>query len=166
MASITRDQLWSGNRLTNHLSRIKHFRGHGIHSPFVYAFVRNVVLHNPALATQVQTSLQERITKIVRNRGVSREIALLAKYCNFDEISIDCNCSRSLIICSLAESDDNIYALAREASQSGTAIVIISPYKRIELCNNILKENSSTSIDRFNYLVLFNNHLPKQHFKL
>ncbi|MFI3316217.1 MAG: hypothetical protein SNF93_01390 [Rikenellaceae bacterium] len=71
-----------------------------------------------------------------------------------------------MIIFTPKSSDSTICDAVNMATNSGTAIVIISPYKRRDLCNRVIKESRSTSIDRFDYLIIFNNHLPKQHFKL
>lgn len=95
------------------------------------------------------------------------EIVNLATYCKFQSLDIDCvSRENDVVICSESCSEEKIEQLADHATSHGIAIVIISPYKRLSLCNSLLKGNQSTSIDRLNYLIFFNNHLPKQHFKL
>ena len=34
----------NAERLRSHLARARFFRGHGVHSPFVYAIVRQVIM--------------------------------------------------------------------------------------------------------------------------
>ncbi len=162
--SVTKDILWSGGRVTNHLSRLRYFRGHGVHSPFVYAIVRYVFMGGKQATTENQ-QLKQLIGSSVKKR-VALELTSLAKHCGFDSLSIDSFNGESMIVCSEECSDKAINNFAEKAANSGTAIVILAPYRRRELCNSLLKSNCSTSIDRFNYLIFLNNYLPKQHFKL
>lgn len=165
MARIAKDQLWRGSRITNYLSRLGHFRGRDIHSPFIYSIVRNVFIQN-RLHSKAATIFEQLIT-INIDRSVAIEIANIAHHCNISRIAIDRNDnSAGMIICSPRSSAQEVEAIANSAAAIGTAVVILSPYKRKELCNMLLKRECSTSIDRFSYLVFLNNHLPKQHFKL
>lgn len=148
----------------NRLSRLKHFRGRGVHSPFVYSIVRNVFIEE--VVKPLESKLYRELLEINIEDGIAVEIARLANHCGFRTASIDSALSEELIICSLRCSDETIYSLSKSAAQSGKAIIILSPYERREICDRVLRENRSTSIDRFNYLILLNNHLPKQHFKL
>ncbi len=164
MLEITKDRLWRGSRITNRLSRLKHLRGHGVHSPYVYSIVRNVFMGNALHADAI--GIKKQISASNARKYTTIELSNLAAHCKFDHVSLDCNAGKDLIICSEKCSDKVIYDLATAASQNGTAIVILSPYKRRDICEKILAENHSTSIDRLSYIILFNNHLPKQHFKL
>ena len=60
-------------------------------------------------------------------------------------------------------------ALARVAAEGGHTVALLSPYDgrdRQALCAQIVAEHRSTTVDNRGYLLVFNNHLPKQHFKL
>ena len=55
------------------------------------------------------------------------------------------------------------------ASELKTTLCIIAPYydkERTEICKELVMEHRCTSVDNRGYLLLFNNHLPKQQFKL
>ncbi len=162
--SISKDRLWRGDKLTNRLSRLRHYRGHGVHSPFVYSIVRNVLMNRRLKPKNIK--LLAELTKLGVSTQTATEITNLATHCNFNSISIDDSQNADIIICSENCSEEEIQKKAIEAAQNGIAIVILSPYKKVKICNTLLKENRSTSIDRFTYLFFLNNHLPKQHFKL
>lgn len=164
--SAQKDRLWRGGRITNRLSRFRHFRGHGVHSPYIYSIVRNVFMSGRDRLQNENIALFEQLTKIGTSKQTAKEIANLATHCNFHTPSINSLESRELIICSKDYPKEKIENLAIHADNNGIAIVILSPYSHLSLCNSLLKSNCSTSIDRFRYLIFLNNHLPKQHFKL
>ncbi|MFI3323340.1 MAG: hypothetical protein SNI45_05445 [Rikenellaceae bacterium] len=162
---MAKDQLWRGGRITNLLSRFGHFRGRGIHSPFIYYVVRNVFLSRKL--QHVTAPVFEQLTAINLNSRTATELANFAYHCEATTVAIDRNDdSAKMIICSTQCPDDTIEALFESAATNGTSIVILTPYKRRALCNSLLKRHCCTSIDRFKYLAFLNNHLPKQHFKL
>ncbi len=162
--AVKNDRLWRGGRITNHLSRLKHFRGHGVHSPFVYSIVRSVLM-NPKRETK-RGVLVDSLLSVGASRRTAIEVTALAKHCNLRNFSIDSECGKDLIICSATCSPQEVENLAYAAADSGTPIVILAPYRKRELSNKLLKANFGTSLDRLNYLIFLNNHLPKQHFKL
>lgn len=60
-------------------------------------------------------------------------------------------------------------ALVRAAAQKGSTVALMSPCKgraRQSLCRRIAAEHPSTTVDNRGYLLIFNNHLPKQHFRI
>ncbi|MFR9523727.1 MAG: hypothetical protein SNH94_04055 [Rikenellaceae bacterium] len=161
---MAKDQLWKGGRITNHLSRLRHFRGHGIHSPFIYSIMRNVFMKRRLQCENV--ALFEQLQAIASNTQSAYEIANLATHCNLNNFSIDSSAGKELIICSADCHPQRIVSLCHDAATNGITFVILHPYKHRKLCDQLLKENRSTSLDRFGYIVLFNNNLPKQHYKL
>ncbi|MFR9504168.1 MAG: hypothetical protein SNH73_06955 [Rikenellaceae bacterium] len=96
------------------------------------------------------------------------ELANLATHCRCKRVAIDSDDHNNadMIICTSQYSDIDISKLYDKAQECGTAIAILEPYKRMMLCNSLLEKSCSSSIDRFSYLILLNNHLPKQHFRL
>ncbi len=165
MPNIMQDRLWRGGRLSNHLSRLQHFRGHGVHSPFIYSIIRNVYMSRRL--SSGATRIFEMLHPLKIRNSVAVEIANLAAHCNYNRLSIDCLEEGSdMIVTSPNCSEATIEELTRKAAQRGIAIVILSPYKQSKLSNSLLKWHSCASIDRLNYMILLNNHLPKQHFKL
>ncbi len=64
---------------------------------------------------------------------------------------------------------DEITSLMRAAAENGTTLAIILPHdgrERQALCRRIIARHDSTSVDNRAYLLVFNNHLPKQHFRI
>ncbi len=64
---------------------------------------------------------------------------------------------------------EELRTLVREAAEKGTTAAILAPHAGVErqaLCREIVALHGSTSVDNRAYLLLFNNHLPKQHFRL
>lgn len=157
-------RLWRGGRLTNHLSRLHHFRGHGVHSPFIYSIVRNVFMSSRLKSEG--NMLLEKLHLLKINNHTAMEIVNLAQHCHYNRITIDSAENSDMIICSTNCSEDKIRELVAIASNRGIAIVILSPYKQQRLCDGLLSQHKCTSIDRLNYIIFLNNHLPKQHFKL
>ncbi len=152
-------------RFTNRLSRIRHFRGHGVHSPFVYSIVRNALMVDK-LNSDATSSFE-----LLRGVGVDSrsaiEISNIASHCNYHNITFDYLSEDSdLVICTKSTSGDALAKLTCKAEKQGVAIVVLAQYKQAHLCRSIVKAHHCTSIDRPSYLLLLNNHLPKQHFKL
>lgn len=59
--------------------------------------------------------------------------------------------------------------LVRQAREGGHTLVLLSPYdgrERQALCAQIVAGHRSTTVDNRGYLLVFNNYLPKQHFRL
>lgn len=162
---VAKDQLWRGSRLADRLSRLRFFRGHGVHSPFIYSIARDVFMTKRLRDDAVE--LFDKLKKADIKESVAIEIANLALHCNLSKVTFDLIDNESeLVICSKNSSEHSISTLCKEAEKLGIAVVILSPYTKKSLCNSLLQENRSSSIDRFNYMILFNNYLPKQHFKL
>ena len=64
---------------------------------------------------------------------------------------------------------EELSAAAARAARTGTTLCVMNPYHgsaRGEACRRIVREHRSTTVDNRGYLLVFNNHLPKQHFKL
>ena len=57
----------------------------------------------------------------------------------------------------------------RAAAEAGHTVALMSPYdgcERQALCGQIVAEHASTTVDNRGYLLVFNNNLPKQHFRI
>ena len=162
-------RLYGMTIIGNRLSRLKHFRGHGVHSPYVYGLVRKVLMHKT-----LDASIEHPLYAELICRGISERRAIelqnLAYYSQVESYSIDnTECSSHINILT-ANIDSTLFAMAAEnATKNGTTLVIMEPYqnrkRRVE-CAEILWQHRSTSVDNRAYIILFNNHLPKQHYKL
>ena len=153
--------------LPSYLSRARHFRGHGVHSPYVYNIVRKVfmqrklqpegqALHDALLALDV-----------AKRRAV--EIANLALHCNYPHWCIDTMGEGELIIATLNTRYPRLKEYADYALEHRATLCILNPYNnrdRWQVCHDIIEAHHSTTIDNRAYLLVFNNHLPKQRFRL
>ena len=109
---------------------------------------------------------------LLKDRGVADKRAVqlqnLAIHCGFAEAGYD-----------VAEGD--LWVLSEELSRSRTlklvalartekrTVVLMNPYasrEREALCRMIRIQHPSTTVDNRAYLLIFNNHLPKQHFRI
>ena len=152
--------------LGNRLSRARYFRGHGVHSPFVYAIVREVFMRRELLPGDRGLYGALLAAGVPHRRAVQlQNLAIHCGYATFGMNYADadlCIATRDL---PRAES----LALARVAAEGGHTVALLSPYDgrdRQALCAQIVAEHRSTTVDNRGYLLVFNNHLPKQHFKL
>lgn len=153
----------------NRLSRIKHFRGHGVHSPYVYNLVRKVFMHKQ-LQSDKDCSLYNALIEqnVPQRRAV--ELQNLLHHCSATTFSIDnaTNIAQIHIITerlAVSEYDD----IFNRASEAGATLVVLSPYLNREhraVCSELIMRHRSTSVDNRGYIIFFNNHLPKQHYKL
>lgn len=153
--------------LPRQLSRIRYFRGHGVHSPFVYGIVRKVfMLHSLA-------GDDRRLYDELRGRGVGKrravELQNLFSYCGYVSFCVDTDDNANMCVMTTALSDVDVMRIVNTARENGTTIVVMSPYdsaSRTAMCRSLVENHTSTSVDNRGYLLLFNCELPKQHFKI
>lgn len=154
------------SRLGNRLSRVRHFRGHGVHSPYVYALVREVFMRRELLPGD--RSLYEALlgAGIAPRRAV--QLQNVAIHCGYAEWAVN-RAAGSLCVVTCDVPRAATLQLVREAAVAGRTVALMSPCagrERQALCAWLVSQHRSTSVDNRGYLLLFNNHLPKQHFKL
>ena len=136
------------SELRNRLSRARYFRGHGVHSPFVYDIVRRVFMRDDLLPGRRD------LYEALLTAGVSRRRAVQLQ-------NLMIHCGYGTFAATLA--------LVRTAAEAGHTVALMSPYdgcERQALCGQIVAEHASTTVDNRGYLLIFNNHLPKQHFRI
>lgn len=107
------------------------------------------------------------------NKGVAKrrsvQLANLAEHCGYDSWSIDTMEEKQIIIATLNTATTELIQYAEYARQKGATLCIINPYnnrERWEACLGIINAHPSTTVDNRAYLLIFNNHLPKQRFRL
>lgn len=153
-------------RLSGRLSRARFFRGHGIHSPFVYALVREVFMQEKLSGDD--RALYERLVAegVPQRRAV--QLQNLCIHCRCRSWAVDAQAD-DLIVLTTHLSDERTRSLVARAAEGGTTLVLLSPYEnrgREALCRSIVAAHLSTTIDNRAYLLVFNNYLPKQHFRI
>lgn len=166
-----KQRLYGLRKLPSDLKRARYFRGHGVHSPYVYSIVRQVFMVSHLVSDE--HSLYEALL----SRGVGRKRATqlqnLACHCHYERVGIDCAVEEfseyDMVIATTDIPLEQLPAMAHEAQQQQMTLCVMSPSlnrERDKMCKSLVEEHPSTSVDNRGYLLLFNNHLPKQIFKL
>ncbi len=156
------------------LAHVKHYRGAGVHSPFVYGVIRNAIMkHSP----EGDNALFDEL----RGRGFSKKRAAqlqnLYTFHNYtsapfaeeggQQPALDAG-TLCFVMPSLALEDT--LALVERAKGTGCTLCIIGPYdsrRRHRMARKLVESHRHTSVDNRGFLLLFfNERLPKQHFKL
>ena len=104
---------------------------------------------------------------VAKRRSV--QLANLAEHCGYDNWCIDRMDEKQMIILTLDTSYTEFVRYAEYAREKGATLCIVNPYhnrERWEVCLGIIDAHPSTTIDNRAYLLIFNNHLPKQRFRL
>ena len=164
-----KQRLYGLKHLPSRLRRARYFRGHGVHSPFVYTIVRKVFMRS-RLIEPSQHDLYDALCGVgVKNRRAI-EIQNLATHCQYQSWSIDRNDHKcALMIVTLHTSATLLASYAQCAHRNGTTLCIVSPYDNAERwreCQRIIEAHTSTSVDKRGYLLIFNNGLPLQRFRI
>lgn len=164
-------RLYGLRQLTSNLKRARYFRGHGVHSPFVYNIVRQVFM------CRELKSGDDGLYNALIERGIPKKRSIqlqnLLTHCNYAKWRIDPSQSEveqyDFVIASIDTTPEELFALAEATCQVGKTLCILSPAldkERHTICQKIVKNHHCTSVDNRGYLLLFNNHLPKQEFRL
>ena len=160
-------RLYGIKHLSSRLKRARHFRGHGVHSPYVYDLVRKVFMQSKLVAERhdLYEALKEHGTP--ERRCI--QLQNLVAHCGYEAWSIDRIAECAFIVCTLDTTFDKLQAYADYAREQRLTLCILDPYNnanRWEVCRGIVERHPSTTVDNRAYLLVFNNHLPKQVFVL
>lgn len=110
-------------------------------------------------------------------RGIPQRRAIqlqnLMTHCGYESFDIDResdSASRTdMIIATTAVAAERLKAMAALAAAMQSTLCIMAPAadrRRDEACREIVEAHRCTSIDNRGYLLIFNNYLPKQRFRL
>ncbi|MFI3288576.1 MAG: hypothetical protein SNH55_02160 [Rikenellaceae bacterium] len=151
-------------RLHEAVVRLRHFRGHGVHSPYVYNIVRGVFMRR-TLITSNDQSLYEALRKENTKRSIAVDLQNLATICGYKSFAINSNDSEFVILTDCTSQDQTL----RKAMNCGATVAILRSRPKVEfeqIKREMDRNHKSTLISRREYLLIFNNHLPKQRFIL
>lgn len=151
----------------NRLSRARYFRGHGVHSPFVYSMVREVFMRHTLM--EGDHSLYEALRRggVEQKRAIQLQNVALHTHCTTFAIN-----HRDSQLCILDNSmpPTEVQDILRDAVKCGATVVLLDPYKEAAwraLCARIVNAHPTTTVDNRAYLLVFNDvRLPKQHFRI
>ena len=161
-----KQRLYGLKHIASRLRRARYFRGHGVHSPYVYNIVRQVFMSSKFIGDD--RTLYDALVARGTSQRRAMQLQNLALHCNYATWSIDAE-GGELVILTL---DCDAEALVHHAEAARTAkatLCILTPYhtaERWQTCCSLVEGHPSTTVDNRGYLLLFNNHLPKQRFRL
>ncbi len=164
-------RLYGLSRLPDNIKRARYWRGHGVHSPFVYSIVRDVFMCRK-LKSENNNLYQQLISLGVSLRRAI-ELQNLLEHCRYSSFGIDCDVEqmegKNFVVATLKCDAPTLQQMAARATDLQTTLCILSPayeQSRDKACKALVEAHRCTSIDNRGYLLLFNNHLPKQKFRL
>lgn len=162
-----KQRLYGLKHLGSTIRRWRYFRGHGVHSPYVYSIVRQVFMCRELRTERrdLHDTLIERL--VARRRAV--ELQNLMQHCNYTTWAVDELTAADLIVATTNTTYEHLDKYAEFARARSKTLCIISPYnnaERWDVCKRIIANHPSTTVDNRGYLLVFNNHLPKQEFRL
>lgn len=164
-------RLYNLRNIPSNLKRARYWRGHGVHSPFVYNIVRQVFMCRELKYDN--RSLYEALAALDVPHRRCIQLQNLLHHCNYSTYGIDPATTYfegvDMVIATLEIEADKLAAMAENARKSRSTLCVIAPSfdaRRQAACNALVEAHTCTSIDNRGFLLLFNNHLPKQIFKL
>ncbi|WP_295989684.1 hypothetical protein [uncultured Alistipes sp.] len=156
------------------LVRMRHFRGHGVHSPFVYAIVRQVLMRRTLLGAD--TSLRDALLRAGVGMRRATELQNLMTHCGYRTFALAACAAEAaeaageLVVLLRGCGGEATVRAVRAAALRGATAVVAEPRAdaaRERMCRMLVAEHPTTTVDMRTALLLFNNgHLPKQHFEL
>ncbi len=107
------------------------------------------------------------------SRGIAKRRAIqlqnLVVHCDYATWTIDSLADAPFVVATLNTTYEHLEEYAAYAREHGTTLCIMSPYNNAErwhVCERLIDNHPSTTVDNRAYLLIFNNHLPKQRFRI
>lgn len=153
--------------LGDRVARIKYRKGHRVHSPFVYGFVRKVLM-SKTLCEGEGITLYDSLIAEGMSAKRARELHNTLFYIEGQSYAInDVGCDLSILLADYPT--EKLRAAYEEAKAEGVTLAICQPYanrERQDEVRALVESHNSTTIDNRAYILFLNNRLPKQHFRL
>lgn len=160
--------------ILRNMLRMNHWRGHGIHSPFMYDLVRNVIVkrrvsynENSLPRNIINYNLLKRDTLFIKN---------LYAYLGYTECMIVGEgepADRTFCIAPKGTPAEAIEQLIRDIETKGCnecCVAVLGVNKSAEkyrLCRAVVKSHTCVSVDIYRtYLFFYDNKLQKQYYRI
>ncbi len=154
--------------LGNRLSRMKHHKGHGVHSPFVYSLVRKVFMPK-SLIENSGTLLYDNLVAEGLKAKRARQLHNLLVHIEGENYSIN-EVDGDLSILLENYPTEQLREAYAQAQNKGVTLAICQPYLTRERQNGIkelISMHKCTAVDNRGYIIFFfDKKLPKQHYRL
>ena len=102
-----------------------------------------------------------------RKRAV--QLANLCAHCGYATLVCGEPREGDMIVAPQSVGESELGEYVRVAHDCHATLAIMAPAlnrRRERICRQIVEAHTGTTVDNRGYLLIFNNHLPKQHFKL
>lgn len=104
---------------------------------------------------------------VAKRRAV--QLQNLVVHCEYNTWVIDSLTKADFIVATVDIVPETLAEYASFARDKGVTLCIMNPYysaERWAACSAIIDAHPSTTVDNRAYLLVFNNHLPKQRFRI
>lgn len=154
--------------LGDRLSRAKYYRGHGVHSPFVYGLVRKVFMRR-TLQEGTGTTLYDALCRSGMSKRSACQLHNILYYIEGKSFAInEVGCDLSILLADYPT--EKLRAAYQDVATEGGTLVVCQPYatrERQSEVDALVEMHNLTSVDNRTYVILFfDKKLPKQHFRL
>ena len=154
-------------------ANVRHYRGHGVHSPFVYSLVRKVFMRRRLEGTDAALYADLMLRNVSRRRATQlQNLYTHCSYANYLFADEQTSVLDGVELCIIPREYqiEQLERMTAEAHRTQTTLCILAPRDeraRNRQCRRLVSEHNGTSVDNRGYLLLFNvEGLPKQHFSL
>ena len=154
-------------------SRIKYWRGYGVHSPFMYRMVRQALMKHRVLDTKALAEIDFKSLGICnRERTMIRNIFVINQYKDFQVADAQTSLtSETLYLVPLKCSDQTINQLVSQINDQTNCGIIFGntnrSHKRYDRCKSIAKKLNCVSLALHCMFAIFiDRGLKKQHYRM
>lgn len=159
---------------TSYLKRMRYWRGHGIHSPFVYNMVRKIFMTRKIIDSNSLIA-QTMLEKKTASRHTAIQIQNLYGYCGYSSYELIGNSQSyggsEMAVLDKSCSPETIAQIIKQVEgKQHRAVIVIAPHRdkqKHKICEILSNNHKGISIDKFNMLILlFDSRYLKQHYKI